>query len=144
MVWCCRTWLMRVRCKKHPDTFLMPSREKSGWKTGCWRCTWESIKRNRPKREERWRTTFIPCARHPERRCNRAHYVIVATRRCRGCLHFKSDGSRGASHRRHRERCRRSWNFKRSMKRRLRGGFDNASLTGFRLFARITGYMYGD
>ena len=80
----------RPTCTHHPTTPLPPSRIKRREYTGCWRCVKEYLQRTRPQRALRWRKEFIPCVRHPKRKCNKSYYVANAARRCAGCLNKNS------------------------------------------------------
>ncbi len=46
------------------------------------------------RRAKRWEEEWIVCANHPDRRCNKSHYVYGSVRRCGHCLNHKADGSR--------------------------------------------------
>jgi hypothetical protein len=73
-----------------------------------------SLQKGAPARNMRWYGEFIPCAKHPYRRCNRSSFANKNVRRCARCLKRRSDGSlRPAYVRAHRSsemrRRRRNW-----------------------------------
>lgn len=94
------------------------------------------------EREHLWQTTFIPCNRHPERRCNRSDFVGTRIKRCGRCKSFRIDGSPRPRTVRHNTKRGIHWSYKRSMRTRERFGVHPKSLQGLHLFARITGYDY--
>lgn len=134
------TKLPRKECARHPGTFLTPNREKRGHKVGCWRCRKDSLRKTSGKRAQRWNTEFIPCKRHPERRCQKAFFLATGTRRCAGCRQHLADGSLRPAARRHKN----VQNYNRSMWLRKRGRWGTRTLQGLKLFARLTGYDYSD
>ena len=63
----------------------------------------------RALRGDQWDRTWIPCDRHPERRCNRSLYAARGTRRCGSCKNRRVDGTRIPSHIRYDSSEQRRW-----------------------------------
>src|SRR5487761_140823 len=121
-----------VMCPKHNRPAL-PVRAKNH-RTACSSCQVESYAKGRKSREMRWMVEFIPCIRHPERRCKRSEYVKNCVRRCASCTWRNANGQSRSILKRN--RLRRT--VIRSLKRRARG-CHSSSLQGLKLFERMTG-----
>jgi hypothetical protein len=85
----------RWYCTHHPDTFVTPFKQKNKRHSGCWKCFREhnSKPETRCRREKRWNTEIIACIAHPERRCNKSHYVSNSHRYCCWCIKHRPDGT---------------------------------------------------
>ena len=68
----------------------------------------DNTERHAP-RADQWDNGWIPCDRHPERRCNRSLYVARGTRRCGSCKNRRTDGTRVPSHIRYDHSEQRRW-----------------------------------
>ena len=98
----------RWNCGRHPTTPLPPSRIKHNESVGCWRCSKEYKDRTRPLRAMKWDRGFMPCGRHPRRKCNRSFYVLNAARRCSSCRSLNADGELRGGYKRFRKKRNRS------------------------------------
>ena len=127
-----------VMCPKH-NRLAMPSYAKRG-RTRCATCQKESRKKGREKRVARWRTEFISCIRHVERRCNLGQYAYSGKRRCASCCVHRPDGTSKPARKRQNYRGGLKSNLKHSIRNRASGG--RVLLQGLKLFERITGVNY--
>lgn len=81
-------------CIKHDKPIL-----KSQWKhgsrtTGCSSCrtVHRASEKTKERRNKLWKSTFISCSKHPNKRCNRSLYV-GGRRLCLSCRRRKLDGT---------------------------------------------------
>lgn len=84
-----------------PEKRLCPKHNKpifpSAWKRGerkqsCAECKREWARKTRPRRKKRWEENFIVCSKHPNRRCNKARYVMDGHKMCASCIDRTSSG----------------------------------------------------
>ena len=77
------------------------------------------LEETRKRRGERWDREFIPCKKHPDRRCNRSSFVNTRHRYCGSCkTNLRPDGSRRPAHLRHEKS--EQWDWKRRGRRTQR------------------------
>lgn len=83
-------------CKIHSRP-IQPSKWRQGNRTTkCTLCVnmYNRSPKNEARREKRWQENFIPCIKHPDRRCNRSVFVHNARRACGSCITRTPDGQK--------------------------------------------------
>jgi|GEM_PF-3454382 len=95
------------------------------------------------RRAKKWDSTFIPCKRHPERRCNRSAFVSSGHYRCARCKSHRVSGEMRPSYRAHvAHTCARK-DWARSMRAKLHSMKQGWWTDPLKLFERYCGVTLG-
>lgn len=126
-------------CIRHKKP-ITPSSWKQGHRTtGCSDCIRERANSTElvNSRIQKWKTSFITCRNHPERRCNLARFKNNASRLCSSCNGRRYDGTAKPS----RINLRNKASYKKSMTKRNKLGASGRSMNVLQIWERCTGML---